>query len=460
VSPVFDVERHRRRRIIGYPLCVRKAMWALLAAAVAAGGAAAWWFARATPEDPARVFFRRDLPKWVVDRAGGGASVHGAGERLIAAAAPWPGVQQSVRTLDEGWPDRARVREAAAALNKAARDAGLAFWVDVQIAWEKPVVLSYEVSGRALWKLAERSVEVLRARRLDTINVEMGLLGHAGGDQPVVLVDRLEVGVTRDLPEAYGEAPEGNAVDLAARRLYRRTVEARAGPGLRRAAEGLARRDDLFRTMEKRLHGGHVRVPHPERLFWGAEYFETLEPYSETTRRGGPLIFSSDLRDLRRSDEMLRDGDLRAALDAAVDLEAHLTEAHEARHALDPEPLPVPDALFDFVGDDDLNFAADAERELRAYVGEIHGTLAPACLSVQKIARTAAGERRRGTPHFYAGNVLLRAMEGAEEGRRVPMAELLEQLCEQPDRALRAQAARAYEKLYERPFVGAQREAR
>jgi hypothetical protein len=323
------------------------------------------------------------------------------------------------------------------------------------------VVLSYEILERARWTLGERSVELLRVRRLDTINVEMGLLGHAGGDQPVVLMDRLEAQLSDELPEAYDEKARGNEIDRAARKLWRGLVGSRAGDGaLQRAAEGLARREELFKVMETRLRGGSVRVPKPERLLYGAEFFDALKPYTDSGRRGGPLLLPGDLRDLRRADEALREGDARAALEAALDLEAHVTEAHEARHA-----------LLDFVGEDDLDFAASAERELRAYIGEIHDAAAPACLSVQKIARTAGGARARRTPHFFAGHVLLRALffaglpkdAGPAAGAALPGGgepkepELLEVLCALPDDVLRARAAAAYRRFYERPFVGAVR---
>jgi hypothetical protein len=243
--------------------------------------------------------------------------------------------------------------------------------------------------------LRERSVEVLRARRLDTLNVEMGLLGHASSDHPVVLLDRLEPMVADLAREAFSSASSGNAVDRVARELWREAILGRAGgAGLQRAAAQLERRGQLLTILRARLNDGRVQLAVPETWAFGVAFFAGLEPYSSRGAGRRPLLLARDRRNLRRADAALLAGEGREALSLALELEARATEAHEARHALEPGEFEIPAKLLALAGADNLAFAHSAEHELRAYVGELVDADAPPCLSLARIAVNAAG----GTP--------------------------------------------------------------
>ncbi|HCF57063.1 MAG TPA: hypothetical protein DFS52_03575, partial [Myxococcales bacterium] len=193
-----------------------------------------------------------------------------------------------------------------------------------------------------------------------------------------MLVDRVEESVIGELDAAFASEPQGNAVDRLARSRWRAEAESLAGGAeLSKAVHRLQRRDSLLRALMSRLNDGRLRLEPPAGFAWGEAFFTRLEPYADRSRRGGPLILASDLRELRRADVALSEG--RAALDRVLEQELLRIEAHEARHALDPRALPVPPRLLEIVGDDDLEFATASERELRAFFGELLDGPAPRC---------------------------------------------------------------------------------
>lgn len=434
---------------------IRKLLAAIVLAALAAGGAWLWW-ARTRPPPPPpseRLLFERKIPGWITSRAR--EDLH-AIELSIAKdlAQPWPALVQALDGIDQAWPDVPKTKAAVAALNGAAAQAGLRYWVDV-VVWRKlPYLLTYEVLGRTRWRLGAAEKELLRVRRLDHVNIEMGYLGHAGGDLPVVLVDRLEPAVLESLQKAFAQEPEGNAVNRAAIAAWRRTLEARLGaPALAKAAALVARRERLYETMRGHLKDGAVVVLRPERMIWGEDFFDSLMPATDYKRRGGPLLLAADVRELRRADEALRDGEERRALDAALELEAAATEAHEARHALDPEPLPIPEPLLLAAGEDDPEFARAAERELRAYLGQLHDAASPPCITLARLAVQTGGHRARETPHHFAGMILLETLGSGPEG----LPALLEELCGLPEDEVRKRASLVFKTLYGKPLEAASR---
>lgn len=422
-----------------------------------AGGVALYlWKSRPVPEDPARVLFRQAIPEYALSRSrrSGG---DGKRERdaLFAAAARVPVLAPSLEALVAAWPDERGVKDAVADLDDRARQAALPYWIDAQ-SWNGfPLLLSYDLAGLSRWSTSERAVEVLRVRRLDAVNVEMGLLGHNGGERAVVLLDRVEAEVMDVLDRAYQPTPPGNEVDRIVAKAWRQRVEERAGaPALSEAAAKLGERKAAFRSMEKRLGGGSVSVLEPDRFAFGEPFFESLAPFAETGRRGGPLVLSADLATLRALDLPLRSGPLRAALDVALGLEAGLTEAHEARHALDRRELRVPPELARAVGEDDPDFARLAERELRAYLGELADGEPPPCLAIRRIAVIAFGKQAHATPHHFAGQVLLPALlEKPPESN----PELVRALCEAPPEAIRAAAVKAWKFFYLEDYRPAKR---
>jgi hypothetical protein len=439
---------------------MRKALFALVLLVTAAGAAGAWWMHRSKARpDPAEALFARTLPSWIVARAGGSADLEEARAELKKAASPWPALGAPLAAIDADWPDGAKVREAVSALNRAAYDSKLAYWVDVQTIREQPILLTYRVEGRALWKADESSIEVLRVRRLDDLNVEMGLGGHADGDLPIVLVERVEETLMEEVGATFESPAPGNAVDQLARARFRAEAEAKSGaPALARAAQQLARRDQLLKDMIGRMKDGTLRLEPPDGLVWGEAFFDRLEPYADRSRRGGPLLLSSDLGDLARADSALASGEGRKALDAALETELLRIEAHEARHALDRKQRDVPPRLLELVGDDDMDFAKSAERELRAYFGELIDGPAPRCVGLTEIGRLVGGKGARLTPHNFAGATLIERLDPAVDGKW-EIAEMLERICALPEAELEERLLQAYESFYGEPFVKASRTA-
>ncbi|MFT3711983.1 MAG: hypothetical protein QM817_30445 [Archangium sp.] len=429
--------------------------WLSLLIGVCALGLTWWWFAgshaRSQPEAPERYLFRKLIPNWVVarSRSPGVESF----EALQKAAAPWPQVKEAIDELEPAWPEEERIKTACRDLNAAARDAGLEFWVDPMfVSRNKPILTTYEVLERVKWSTVDGGVttEAIHVRRLDRLNLELGLLGHASGSQPAILRDRMEVSVIDRLRVDPDEYP--NAVDELATKLWRaelsKLVDAK---GLDEAERRVNLREKLLREMEKRLKGGQVHVERPQRLVFGDEYFETLEPFTSTRRRGGPLFLASDLRALQRADEALGDSADLPTLVQVIDLEARVVEAHEVRHAIDQRELPVPALLQRLVGEGDLRFGRMSERELRAFIGQLHDSKPPACLTVIALAQLARGTRASATPHFFAAHTLLATLADAEAERGLTqeqVVEILGTLCALSDAELRGKAEEANVTLY------------
>src|SRR5262245_58540829 len=170
----------------------------------AALGAAALLVWRRTRPDPAQVLFAEAIPDWQVERARAGSGAGGEAARaMLRAAVPFPAVAPELARLDEAWPDERAVRASAAALNQALRAAGLRYFLDVQPVNGKPIVLTYAVEREVPWRAGERRVTVIRIRRLDRLNIEMGLYGETDGTQPLVFLDRIESRLVTDLPAAF-----------------------------------------------------------------------------------------------------------------------------------------------------------------------------------------------------------------------------------------------------------------
>ncbi len=436
---------------------MRRAIVVSLLAVAIAGGAYYWHRQSRAEPDPAEELFRVALPGWIVERARDSIEVDKATAELFAKAERWPKLRQRLEAIDAVWPEVAPVKTATAGLNGTARESGLAYWVDVQVVRKQPILMTYRILGRARWLSGDAAVEVLRVERLDNLNIEMGLGGHAGGDLPVVLVDRVEESVMGELDAAFASEPQGNAVDRLARSRWRAEAESLAGGAeLSKAVHRLQRRDSLLRALMNRLNDGRLRLDPPAGFAWGDAFFTRLEPYADRSRRGGPLILASDLRELRRADVALREGEGRAALDRVLEQELLRIEAHEARHALDPRALPVPPRLLELVGEDDLEFANASERELRAFFGELLHGPAPRCTSLLAIGRGVAGRRARLTPHHFAGAALLEGLDRGE-GEELSVDAALTRLCALPEAELEARALSAYEHFYGAPFLRARR---
>jgi len=428
-----------------------KAPWVVLAVLVV-GGLVGWKLLHPAPvpEKPERLLFRRQLVDWVIARARGEDTAGALLDVCVSAAQPWPEVAKALTALPAAWDDRDALKAATKELNRATHASGLGYWVDPQFPNGKPLLTTYEVLRRVPWTSGEAKVEALHVRRLDTINLELQLLGHAGGDQPAVLRDRIELSVLDKLRVDDDDKP--NEVDELAATLWRErlTPLVEAG-GLVEAEKRINERERRAREMEKRLKGGRIHVARPERLVFGAAYFENLEPYTSTRRRGGPLILASDLNALRRADEALDDSAGLRALMQVIELEADLVETHEVRHAIDARELETPALVQRLVGESDLRFGKMAERELRAFLGQLRDSKAPACLSVVAFAQLARGRHAQSTPHFFAAHALLATLAEVDGERglsKTAVLEVMKVLCALPDAELRARADAAAVTLY------------
>ena len=273
----------------------------------------------------------------------------------------------------------------------------------------------------------------------------------------MVLLDRIEASLARELPVVfgYGSAQAGwqrNDFDLAALARMRSLLQAHAGSAVVAAALQLHQRDTLLEAMRARFHGGRVHLNTPDGFVLGESWFRDMAGFARLDRPGGPLILDTDLRGgVAHADETLRSGATAQALAATVDLMALSTEAHEARHALDDgEPdtgsiRPPPPALFASMEHSEFQFIGLADRELRAYLGELHDSPAPACLSLAKMLRALFGQGARRNPHFYATWTILHQLDPASDKKPI---DILNDLCDLPDGELRQRAAMAWQKLY------------
>lgn len=441
-----------------------------LAAVLSVAGLGMYLKLRSRPE-PARELYRKALPAWQTARfrpnTGGPDSKEA--RALIAAADRWPGLRTELARIDSVWPDDAAVRAAAEATNRAAQAAGLGYFIDVQNIRQRPILLTYEVAHRTTWQAGERKIELLRLRRLDSLNVELAMLGETQGAQPRVLLDRIEATLARELPLMYpvGGKPAPsppnypmNEVDHAALMRLRAYLESKLGAGeLALAVEKLRARDELLESMRARFHRGSVQFSRPDGFVLGEAWVESMEPYTRLDHPGGPLMLDTDLRRVARADEELRDGSTAETLRRAIDHLAAITDVHEVRHALDVEPPPPPAALLELFPPQDERFPKMASLEMRAYLAELHHGAPPPCVIAAKLVRTVYGAGARRTPHFFAGFLILRELTGPKtaEGAETaaPPVEQLATLCGLPEPSLRTRAADLWQKLYGQPLQAA-----
>ena len=417
------------------------------------------------PSDPARELMRTTLARWQAARARPGSAA-GAPEAaaLVADARRWPGLGDALERLDRAWPAEPAVRDAARAVNDALATDHLPYFTDVWALPDGPIVLSYDLVGRVPWRVGAREVDVVRVRRLDTLTIQLGLLGVTQEGQASVLLDRVEAAMAHDLPAMYGkEAPHQarlfNAFDRAALARTRSFLESRLGPKIESVAAALGKRDALLEDMRTRLHGGAVVLREADGFVLGEPWFDELEPAAEISRPGGPLVLDDDLRAVRHADEALRDAATAALLGEVIDLVARTTEAHEARHAADAAAAlgPPPPALFALLPDSSTKFVGLADGELRAYLSQLADDAEPACVTLAKMMRDVYGKGAGATPHHYATLVALGELAPAAPQ---PPFEQLAALCGLPDAELRARVASAWQKLYGEPLPAETRLAR
>lgn len=452
----------------------RPILLAILAICIVTGaiyGIVVW---RGRP-DPIRRLFAEQLPVWQLQREKGW--IPAGGPELLAMQATlrsYPEVSAALRRLDSAFPDAEAVKAAGEGLSDALFASHLPYYLDPQPVSRKTILLSYTVVGEAVWRAGSQSTFVRRLSRIDRLNVEMGLFGQTERGRAIVLLDRIESNLVKDLLDAAGKRQEPASTraltdaDHAALYELRRALAAHVGEAaLDSLVAALVDREAAFETMRRRLHGGKVEFDTPESFAFGDAWFESLWPLSSLNNPGGPLVLDTDLRALDIADGKLRTRESKATIDRLLDVLALGTEAHETRHALDNETAgqpedagarpghSVPAALAALVGNDP-RFAGLADRELRAYLGEIHDAPSPPCFTVVQAIRQVRGRYVPRTPHFYA-HLLILGRLGGDEMLADPAA-LVHRLCAEPAPALRARAATLWKELYGTELLPAQRQ--
>lgn len=427
--------------------------------------------------DPVRTLFVQQLPRYQLGR---GKGIIPAGSPELAAMQATlrrhPAVGAALAQLDAAYPDAEAIRTAGVGLSDALFAAHLPYYLDPQPIQQTTFLLSYAVVGQASWQAGGRSLLVRRLSRLDHLNIEMGLLGQTARGRPVVFLDRIEAAVIRDLLDASsrrkGSRPGRPLTDADQAALYelRRVLAARAGEeAIDALVAALTERDEAIETMRRRLHGGRLEISKPESFVFEDAWFEKLWPLTSLNNPGGPLIIDTDLRTVEFADAKLRRGAAQKTIAIVLDAIALGTEAHETRHALDDEeesgaardpgtapPRPVPPGLLALTGNDAV-FAEKAERELRAYLGELHDSPAPPCLTLVQSVRLVRGRYVRPTPHFFAHAFLLSRL-GGDETLADPVA-LIHRLCAEPEPALRGRVAALWKEIYGSDLQAATRRA-
>jgi hypothetical protein len=458
--PLADNGSTRRPSVGG-----QRRRWPLLVAAMlalACAGTAAYVLRRPRSlPDPALALMRTTLPRWQLARARSLSHAEGPGGALVVSARPWPALAAAFDVLDRVWPEEAPVRAAVESANRALADAGLPYLASVWMVNDRPYVLSHALVARVSWHIGARAIGVLRLRRLDDIGIDFAFDGVTQGGLPVVMLDRVEATLTKDLPVMYAAAREVRSTDYndfdhAALARVRSFLEGRLGPGFARAVLALRERDRLLEEMRTRFHGDEIKLAVPERFVLGDDWLDELKPSTRLDRPRGPLFLDTDLKALAQADRALRDPVTAEAFRGAIDAIALTTEAHEARHAAEASDraAPPPPALFEVMPQSSTRMIGWADSELQAFLGEVHDAPLPACVNLGRIMRTVHGRFARREPHYYATLALLKQL--GVDLEKDP-AQQLAALCAIPDGELRTSAAAIWQRLYGAPMPAGER---
>ncbi len=406
---------------------------ALALGALAAIGYSAWslW-----PQGPSaeEIYFGKTLPHWWIATAKGKAP-----KRDALAEAPSEELRTSLEQIQEllQGSDPNAVAAESIALNQVIERAGLPYFIDVVVRGRWPLILSFAVAQRDTWKMGDKEQLVVVASRLDRTNVVTAFTGHKGEDLPVVLLDRIEASLLRILLKPSSQEVE---------RLYRETLftEAqKAVPGfdqeiVRKAV--LAREKAIIR-MEKYKK---LKISRPRRFRLPYSWLEEME---ELTKKGA--ILKSDLRQLKKADQALNEGPTGEGLLWLRRRMAEVGSAHQAHAAFSPplEDAPAPEALVYIYGEEATSFRAGGHLHMRAALGAIRDSQAPACLALMRTLRGGAGKHRRATAWYYGTISALVELFQTRETSPNYLAQQAKNACAEGDSSLRAKAAQALEKL-------------
>jgi hypothetical protein len=323
-----------------------------------------------------------------------------AAKAMLRAAQAWPELSASLRELDRGYPDG--VTAILAHVNQTARKVGVPYWLDAKPVKGWPVLLSHHVEQIHHWTAAGKSVEVIHLRRVDQINVELGLIGQASYNGPLVFLDRIEDEWVDELSRV--EDPSAATVDREARKLMLSRIRGHTEVDPSPLLADLIARHKLFEAMQNRMK---VVVPRPTGLFWSERWFDHMESLTKFGNGRGPMVFDSDLRLVREANRPMAKPEYRRIIAALVALRAENVEVHEARHAVETDGPPMPSILQSWPN---AGFADQINKELRAYLGELHDSPHEPCLSLAALIRAAYSPKSRPTPHAFAGQIIARGL--------------------------------------------------
>jgi hypothetical protein len=354
----------------------------------------------------ADLLYAEQIPKWQVHRSAELRKADGpAAQAMLRTARGWPAVAAALSMLDQSYPDD--VPDRIAQVNRAAWEAKLPYWLDAQTVKGRPVLLSYRVEGVATWRSEEKQVEVLRLRRLDNLNVELGLLGQSSSNGPLIFLDRIEDELVEELSKTPGTRKDG--IEIETDKLLLSVGPKLDARDMAALTLVLRERRARFEAMENRMR---VTVPRPSGLVWSDAWFSSLEPLTKFVRGRGPLVFDSDVRAVRQANQAVDRPSFQRLMAALIDLRAETVEAHEARHAIE-EPIPTLPWFLQRHGN--LVFADQINKELRAYLGELRDAPRGPCLSLVGLIRAAYASKARATPHFFAGKIIARSLGAANQ---------------------------------------------
>lgn len=399
-----------------------------------------------SPEDR---FFAQTLPRWWIARSQGEPSPP---DGRLFQDLPHPALKAPFERIDGLMGDPEAVAIETIGLNQTLEELAMPYWVDVVVRGRFPLLLVFRVVKREEWRIGEEVGEVLRVARLDRTNIATAFSGKTARDLPVVILDSLEASILQDLraPASRSEkARAAHPVERLHRAWVRKYVDDNAGPGAWAAAQAAIHERDLrMLKMERRLKRGNVRVDRPERFRLSALWYENLEAFTEQGSRR-TLIFSGDLEAVREADVALNSGLAAAALQAMLELWADVDAALQAHMTLGP-PLDsrlVPPSLASYYEGDNPDFLSAGHRHLRSAVGGLRDGQAPACATLLRVLRAAAGPRVRYTAFHYGSMATLKEILQPEDLNPDHLADRVKAACEEGDDTLRRRAATILEAI-------------
>jgi len=353
----------------------------------------------------------------------------------------------------------------------------LPFFVDATVVGRThPVLMSSYIEREVELDGGGRRVRALHLWRLDTLRVQMPVLGYTRPRTPValVLLDQIETDLVRwvlpALPagetmdvvdeetEFKGEAWVKDAAASAASILRRHygTLD----PKMARVGALLARRRALVRKWRASLSGQGLALVIPDRLVPEQDYAKELEI----------RITRENLREWDALHDELLSADLLAAFARFRDAYTLTIERHEVQHRLDYQKgfSPLPEVLARLQGVDnrlDLpegSTAASARAELSSYLAQLAEGGAP-LLDLVLMSRLALNRLSLMSPHSYAAVGALLSV-GREFGidpeaylsrgiRRRDVAELLTRIGARSAPEISQAATKAYVQCFGEPLV-------